>query len=60
VQDTFIVCCDGLKGLPESIRATWPLADVQLCVVHYAEVRIMPTWRVKPLGGKDLVLARSA
>jgi putative transposase len=34
VQDTFIVCCDGLKGLPESIRATWPLADVQLCVVH--------------------------
>jgi putative transposase len=34
VADTFIVCCDGLKGLPESIRATWPLADVQLCVVH--------------------------
>ena len=34
IADTFIVCCDGLKGLPESIRATWPLADVQLCVVH--------------------------
>ena len=34
IQDTFIVCCDGLKGLPEAIRATWPLADVQLCVVH--------------------------
>ncbi len=34
VHDTFIVCCDGLKGLPDSIRATWPLADVQLCVVH--------------------------
>jgi transposase-like protein len=34
VQDCFIVCCDGLKGLPESIRATWPLAEVQLCVVH--------------------------
>ena len=34
IQDTFIVCCDGLKGLPDSIRATWPLADVQLCVVH--------------------------
>lgn len=32
--DALIVCCDGLKGLPESIRATWPLADVQLCVVH--------------------------
>jgi transposase-like protein len=34
IQDAFIVCCDGLKGLPESIRATWPLAEVQLCVVH--------------------------
>lgn len=34
VQDAFIVCCDGLKGLPDAIRATWPLADVQLCVVH--------------------------
>jgi putative transposase len=34
VQDTFIVCCDGLKGLPDAIRATWPQAEVQLCVVH--------------------------
>ena len=33
VRDTFIVCCDGLKGLPDAIRATWPLAEVQLCVV---------------------------
>lgn len=34
IADAFVVCCDGLKGLPEAIRATWPLADVQLCVVH--------------------------
>jgi putative transposase len=34
VADAFIVCCDGLKGLPDAIRATWPQADVQLCVVH--------------------------
>lgn len=34
VQDAIIVCCDGLKGLPESIRATWPAATVQTCVVH--------------------------
>ena len=33
-HDTFIVCCDGLKGLPDAIRATWPQAEVQLCVVH--------------------------
>ncbi len=32
IQDAFIVCCDGLKGVPESARATWPLADVQTCV----------------------------
>ena len=34
IQDVIIVCCDGLKGLPESITATWPLATVQTCVVH--------------------------
>ena len=34
VADALIVCCDGLKGLPESIRATWPQATVQTCVVH--------------------------
>ena len=32
--DVLIVCCDGLKGLPESIRLTWPDATVQTCVVH--------------------------
>jgi len=34
LQDALIVCCDGLKGLPESIRTTWPDATVQTCVVH--------------------------
>jgi putative transposase len=34
LQDALIVCCDGLKGLPESIRITWPEATVQTCVVH--------------------------
>ena len=24
VRDVLIVCCDGLKGLPEAIEATWP------------------------------------
>ena len=36
LADALIVCCDGLKGLPESIRATWPQATVQTCVVHLA------------------------
>ncbi len=34
VQDVFITCCDGLKGLPEAITATWPETTVQTCVVH--------------------------
>ena len=34
VTDVLMLCCDGLKGLPDSARAAWPLVDVQLCVVH--------------------------
>jgi putative transposase len=34
VQDALIVCCDGLKGLPDAIRVAWPQATVQTCVVH--------------------------
>ncbi|MFB7621065.1 IS256 family transposase [Kitasatospora sp. NPDC056181] len=34
VEDVCIVCCDGLKGLPEAITATWPKATVQTCVIH--------------------------
>ena len=33
-QDVFFVCCDGLKGLPDAIEATWPQAVVQTCVIH--------------------------
>jgi len=34
IADVLIVCCDGLKGLPDAIRVTWPDATVQTCVVH--------------------------
>lgn len=34
VRDVLILCCDGLKGLPESVAEVWPLATVQTCVVH--------------------------
>ncbi len=34
VADVCIVCCDGLRGLPDAITATWPRATVQTCVVH--------------------------
>jgi transposase-like protein len=34
IADVLIVCCDGLKGLPDAVRVTWPDATVQTCVVH--------------------------
>ena len=34
VSDVLIVCCDGLKGLPDAIEAVWPQATIQTCVVH--------------------------
>ena len=34
VQDILVLCGDGLTGLPEAVRAVFPHADVQLCVVH--------------------------
>lgn len=34
VKDVFIVCCDGLKGLPEAGEANWLGSMVQTCIVH--------------------------
>ncbi|MGA6161003.1 IS256 family transposase [Stenotrophomonas sp. NPDC087984] len=34
VEDVCIVACDGLKGLPDAVTATWPRTTVQTCVIH--------------------------
>ena len=34
MQDCFIACVDGLKGLPEAIETVFPKTQVQLCIVH--------------------------
>ena len=34
VDDCFIACVDGLKGLPEAIETVYPRTQVQLCIVH--------------------------
>jgi putative transposase len=34
VKDVFFVVCDGLKGLPDSVNAVFPLATVQTCIIH--------------------------
>jgi transposase-like protein len=56
VEDACIVVCDGLKGLPESIEATWPLAVVQTCVLHL----IRNTFRLASRRDWDAMAKRSA
>lgn len=34
LQDIFILCADGLKGLPEAVEATFPHTTFQTCLVH--------------------------
>jgi hypothetical protein len=54
IPDVFFVVCDGLKRLPDVVANAWPQAIVQTCIVHYADLRIMPTcrrWRLVAAGG---------
>ncbi|MEU4173026.1 IS256 family transposase [Streptomyces sp. NPDC026665] len=44
VEDVLMLVCDGLKGLPDAITATWPRAVVQTSSVH------TPWWRESPAG----------
>lgn len=34
VEDIFIACVDGLKGLPDAIQTAFPKTEVQLCIIH--------------------------
>jgi putative transposase len=34
LNDIFILCADGLKGLPEAVEAIFPQAIFQTCIVH--------------------------
>ena len=46
LEDVLIVCCDGLKGLPDAIEATWSQALVQTCVIHLLRAS-MRLWRLE-------------
>lgn len=35
LKDIFILCADGLKGLPEAVEVTFPQATFQTCVVRW-------------------------
>jgi len=34
LNDVLIASVDGLKGFPDAIRAVYPNAEIQLCIVH--------------------------
>src|SRR3954454_24704566 len=58
VKDVFFVVCDGLKGLPEVVGNVWPQTIVQTCIIHYADLRIIPMWSLIALRGWDPRLVR--
>ena len=60
IKDVFFVVCDGLKGLPDVVVNVWPQAIVQTCIVHYADVRIMPISRGERLVAALRAAGRSA
>jgi putative transposase len=34
MKDVLVACVDGLKGFPEAINTVFPMAEIQLCVIH--------------------------
>jgi putative transposase len=55
VEDCFIACVDGLKGLPEAIETVFPKTQVQLCIVHQVRnsLKYVP-WKERKTVAADL------
>ncbi len=55
VEDIFIACVDGLKGLPEAIQSVYRKTEVQLCIVHLvrASLKYVP-WKQRKEVAADL------
>jgi putative transposase len=34
MHDVLVACVDGLKGFPEAINTVFPMAEIQLCIIH--------------------------
>lgn len=55
VKDIFIACVDGLKGFPEAIEIVFPLAMVQLCIVHLVRNSLeFVSWKQRKQVAADL------
>lgn len=55
VKDMLIVCVDGLKGFPQAIETAFPLAQVQLCMVHMVRASLnYVNWKERKKVAADL------
>jgi transposase-like protein len=55
VKDMLIVCVDGLKGFPQAIETAFPLAQVQLCIVHLVRASLhYVNWKERKRVAADL------
>lgn len=61
LEDIFLLCADGLKGLPESVAAVYPQAIFQTCIVHMVRnsLNYVP-WQEKKAVAEDLKKIYSA
>lgn len=55
MQECFIACVDGLKGLPEAVEAVFPQTQAQLCIVHKVRnsLKYVP-WKERKVVAVDL------
>src|ERR671932_769962 len=55
VEDCFMACVDGLKGLPRRLKAVFPKTQVQLCIVHKVRnsLKYVP-WKERKAVAADL------
>ena len=61
VEEIFIACVDGLKGLPEAIETVFPHTEVQQCIVHMVRQSLRyVNWKQRKEVAADLKLIYSA
>jgi transposase-like protein len=55
MQDCFIACMDGLKGLPEALETVFPQTQVQVCLVHKVRQSLRYViWKERRAVARDL------
>jgi transposase-like protein len=55
-----LVMSDGAPGLLGAVELVSAHSLHQRCLIHYAEQRIMPSWRGEPLWDRGCGLLKSA